>query len=110
MLLPLKKKVVGVAGAGTGIEEKVPAATAQEFFPSDIEEFIPYYCHYNAHTLLTKNGEVLQVIKITTNRAGLEYESSTDASSIVREAIRTAVGQHVDTDKIAIWFHTVRKR
>ena len=108
MLLSFKKNTPGSGNAE--LAAKAPAANAAEFEPSDVAEFIPYYCHYNPHTLLTKNGEVMQTIKITTNLAGLEYESSTDDSSIVREVIRKAVAEHVDTDKIALWFHTVRKR
>jgi len=106
MLLSFRKK----NSSDVVLGGKEPAGPAAAFSPSDVGEFIPYYCHYNPHTLLTKNGEVMQVIKITTNLAGLEYESSTDASSIVREAIRQAIAEHVDTDKIALWFHTVRKR
>ena len=107
MLLSFKKKFP-TGNAAIGAKDTVGGTAA--FAPSDVAEFIPYYCHYNPHTLLTKNGEVMQVIKITTNLAGLEYESSTDASSIVREAIREAIVEHVDTDRVALWFHTVRKR
>ncbi len=108
MLLSFKNKSGGVVSDPAQLGENEIEAVA--FAPSEMSEFIPYYCHYNAHTLLTKNGEVMQVIKITTNLAGLDYESSTDASSIVREAIRQSVLENVDTDKIGIWFHTVRKR
>lgn len=99
MLLPFKKKP--------------PVAAAKEpgaFAPSDVAPFIPYYCHYDAETLLTKNGELMQILRIATNRQGLDYESSADASTILREAIRRAVAEHVDSDKIALWFHTIRKR
>lgn len=108
MLLSFKKKNQNVVGIASDVRE--PTVAGAEFEPSEVSEFIPYYCHFNPHTLLTKNGEVIQVIKITTNLAGLEYESSTDASSIVREAIRQSIIDHVDTDKISFWFHTVRKR
>lgn len=77
---------------------------------SSVAEFLPYYCHYNPHTILTKNGELMQVIKITTNLQGLDYESGTDMSTIVREMIRSAISQHIPTDKYAIWLHTIRKR
>ena len=85
-----------------------PKAPAKS--PANYSEFLPYYCHYNADTLLTKNGELMQIIKVATNLKGLDYEGNTDESNIVREAIRRAIGEQVLTDKIALWIHTVRKR
>ena len=102
MLLAFKKRFGSAASAG----KTAPAATKM----SDFSDFVPYFCHYNADTLLTKNGELLQTIKITTNRQGLNYEGNTDESNIVREAIRRAITGCVQTDKIALWIHTVRKR
>ncbi len=107
MLLSFKKKAPVDATIGAAIAE---GADAPAFTPSEVSEFIPYYCHYDANTVLTKNGELIQTIKITTNRQGLEYESSTDANSIVRETIRRAIAEHVDSDKLAVWFHSIRKR
>jgi type IV secretion system protein VirB4 len=72
--------------------------------------FVPYYCHFNDHTLLTKNGELMQIIKINSNLNGLDYESSASVDTIVREKIRQAVTENVMTDKVSFWFHTVRKR
>jgi type IV secretion system protein VirB4 len=86
------------------------AALAPVLLQTPVAEFIPYYCHYNPHTVLTKNGELLQTIKIVANTKGLNYESGTDASNIVREVIRAAIMEHVKTDKVAIWLHTIRKR
>ena len=86
------------------------ALAAKDAMIIPVSEFIPYYCHYNAHTLLTKNGELLQTIKISVNSKGLNYESGTDATTIVREVIRVALTKHVKSDKMAIWLHTFRKR
>ncbi len=96
------------AAAEIALQPKLAAAAAAMITP--VSEFIPYYCHYNAHTLLTKNGELLQTIKIVTNTKGLNYESGTDMSNIVREVIRKALVEHVKTDNMAIWLHTIRKR
>lgn len=109
MLLSLKKKK---GDADTAIEPPKPDKRL-ETHASTIEQtaqFIPYYCHYNTHTLLTKNGELMQVFRIVNNLQGLEYENSYDTTSVVRDAIRQSLLQHVHTDKIAIWFHTMRKR
>lgn len=77
--------------------------------PTDPRDFLPYYCHYDPHTLLTKNGELMQTIRITGNRNGLEYESE-DGDAIVRASIRQALSAYVKSDRFSIWLHTVRKR
>ncbi len=74
-----------------------------------LHEFIPYYCHYNPHTLLTKNGEPLQIIKISSNNLGLNYESGGSEHS-VREYIRNAIQSNVAGKSYAFWIHTMRKR
>jgi len=76
--------------------------------PVSFNEFLPYYCHFDPHTLLTKNGELLQIIKITGNASGRDYENGDGMT--VREAIRTAITESIDSDKFALWVHTVRKR
>ncbi|MFW0778268.1 MAG: hypothetical protein ACN2B6_11200 [Rickettsiales bacterium] len=74
------------------------------------DDFIPYYSHYNANTLLTKNGELLKIIKITGNTQGLNYEGGGASHETVRETIRKAVTNHIHNDHFAFWIHTVRKR
>lgn len=75
-----------------------------------LAEFIPYYCHINPHTLLTKNGEVLQIIKIAANARGLDYESGSGGDSAVRETIRRAIRECIPSGRYALWIHTLRKR
>lgn len=94
----------------TAAAEQAAARPAAEVQATPVSEFIPYYCHYNPHTILTKNGELLQTIRIVTNTRGLNYESGTDASTIVREVIRSAITRHIKDDSMAIWLHTIRKR
>lgn len=104
MLLFLKKKTD---------EESTPADIQAVNESSRLRDFIPYHCHYNPHTLLTKNGELVQTIRISTNRRGLDYESgdSTDGDdATVRETIRRAVLETLATDRLSLWIHTVRKR
>ena len=105
MLISFKKKDGDSDGPVKSGKSSVKAKATTEF-----SDFIPYYCHYNADTLLTKNGELLQIIKIATNLNGRDYEGNTDDTNIVREAIRRALVKHVHSDKIALWIHTVRKR
>ncbi len=98
------------AAEAASLKAAAAAAAAKDALITPVSEFIPYYCHYNQHTILTKNGELLQTIKIAINSKGLNYESGTDASTIVREVIREALVKHVKSDSIAIWLHTFRKR
>lgn len=100
MLLFLKKKPEDNPG---GADDGAQAAP-------DRSGFIPYYGHYNAHTLLTKNGELAQFIKITTDRRGLNYESGDDSANTVRDCIRRALREALPADRFAVWIHTIRKR
>lgn len=69
------------------------------------QDFIPYACHYDAETLLTKNGELLQTVKIV----GFSFEAiDSQSGGDLRATIRQAVRDGLDTNDFAIWFHTIR--
>jgi type IV secretion system protein VirB4 len=68
-------------------------------------DFVPYACHYDADTILTKNGELLQVIKIT----GFSSEAVGSEKLDLREVIREAVG-NTKTENFAFWINTVRRK
>lgn len=99
MFLFLKKKP----------DEKEIAAP-EDAGPRDLHEFIPYHSHYNPHTLLTRNGELMQIIKIAHNNAGLAYENSGGADRSLREHVRRAIAEVIVTDRYALWVHTIRRR
>ncbi len=70
------------------------------------QDFIPYVCHYDPSTILTKNGELLQTIRVT----GFGGESiSTDLISL-RDTLRDSISEHVKENKFAFWFHTIRRK
>lgn len=69
-------------------------------------DFIPYACHYDAETLLTKNGELMQTIKIV----GFSFEMIDSQGLDLRETIRQAVHDGIQTNQFALWFHTIRRR
>ncbi len=77
----------------------------------DVEEsdFVPYACLYNDHTILTKNGELLQTIKILGVKSGVSGGHGEPADGL-RTAIRNAVRQHIPSDAYALWFHTLRRQ
>ena len=68
--------------------------------------FIPYVCHYNPNTILTKNGELLQIIRIT------GFSSGSVAAQVIslRDAVRDAITDHVKDNKFAFWFNTIRRK
>ena len=70
------------------------------------EDFIPYVCHYDPSTILTKNGELLQTIRIT----GFSGESIAEELISLRDTLRDSIFDHVKENKFAFWFHTIRRR
>lgn len=68
-------------------------------------DFVPYACHYDAHTVLTKNGELLQVFKMT----GFAGEVIGRKTRGLREVLREAIKEHIATDDFALWITTVRR-
>ena len=83
-------------------------STKSDFIMESIEEQrIPYACHYDERTLLTKNGELMQVIKIE----GLSKElNQFDKDLDLRTIIRKSIIDNVKDRKVAIWFHTIRRK
>jgi len=71
-----------------------------------VSDYVPYACHYNPDTILTKNGELVQVIKIT----GFYNERIGAQKVDLRDTIRQAVLDNIKNDNFAIWFHTIRKK
>ena len=67
--------------------------------------FIPYVCHYNAETILTKDGELMQIIRV----AGFHESVATQINSL-RESIRNSLLDHVEDNDFALWFTTIRRR
>ena len=69
-------------------------------------DFVPYACLYDPDTVLTKNGELLQIIKIT----GFTYEAIAMEDADLRNVIREAIVDNIDSDEYAVWFHTIRRK
>ncbi len=67
-------------------------------------DFVPYACLYNHDTIATKNGEVLQIIKIT----GLGFDAQSQGD--LRASIRAAIKDRIPDTSYAIWLHTLRRK
>ncbi len=74
----------------------------------DVDEaaFCPYACHLDPHTILTKNGELLQTLKVV----GFTYEDITKNEENLRDVIRAAISESIQSTHYAIWIHTIRRK
>lgn len=86
-----KKKAV--SGGEVSLEAVVP-------------DFVPYACHYSPETILTKNGELIQIIKIV----GFYNERIGAETNDLRKLIHKAISENITSSDFAIWFHTIRKK
>jgi type IV secretion system protein VirB4 len=77
---------------------------AKKEIGSDI--FIPYLCHWNRNTLLTKKKELLQVIKLE----GFSFETADDEDLDIRKNIRNLLWKGMAAGKFALYFHIVRRK
>ncbi len=75
-------------------------------FSDLVHDFIPYACHVDHETIITKNGELLQTLKIV----GLSQDKIGKDSSDLREVIRKAIIENVKSADFSFWIHTVRRK
>ncbi|KJV69493.1 VirB4 family type IV secretion/conjugal transfer ATPase [Candidatus Neoehrlichia procyonis] len=67
-------------------------------------DFISAACHYNENTILNRNGELIQIIKIE------GYASNVKERRDVREVIRQSIIDSAKELEVSFWIYTVRKR
>ena len=68
--------------------------------------FIPYEGHWNENTVITKNGELMMVMKLE----GFSFETADDDDVDMRKNIRNTLFKSIASGEYALWFHTIRKR
>ena len=88
------------------LKKNSPSNTNKLLAKKPDEDFIPYVCHFSPDTILTKNGELLQIIRVT----GFINESGVSDLISLRDAVRDAISEHVQDDKFAFWFNTIRRK
>ncbi|MDR1494987.1 MAG: hypothetical protein LBI29_03055 [Rickettsiales bacterium] len=68
-------------------------------------DLIPYTCYYNDHTLVTQNGDMLQIIKIPS------FVSNTGKSNfyLLREELNKSFVKNANNHNLSFWFQTIRK-
>ena len=80
----------------------VPKNDNKISFKIPSEDFIPFVCHYDEETILTKNGELMKTIRIT----GFSQDSTSDLDS-VREVVRKSIINEIGNNiHFSFWFHT----
>jgi type IV secretion system protein VirB4 len=73
-------------------------------------DFIPYASFVDENTILTKNGELLQTIKISHNVHELPTEDATTTGVYLRDAVRNALKHALGSQDFSMWLHTTRDR
>lgn len=68
--------------------------------------YVPYSAHYDEQTILTRNGQLLQVLKID----GLSFSTADSDTLDMRKHLRNALFKSIGSHNYALWFHTVRRR
>jgi type IV secretion system protein VirB4 len=68
--------------------------------------FIPYACHYDKNTILTKTCAVVKTIKIP----GFSNKKAHKDLYNIREIVRNTLKASVKSANASFWFHTIRKK
>ena len=68
--------------------------------------FIPYFCHWDKETVLTKKGEMIQVIRVE----GFSFETADDVDVDMKKMVRNSLIKSMASGNFALYFHTVRRR
>jgi type IV secretion system protein VirB4 len=71
---------------------------------SDVQEFVPIVGHVDKHTLLTKNGSLIQTFYIKGIRRDFIPQNIENTRSLIREAL----ANELNSDRFAVWIHTTR--
>lgn len=76
------------------------------FIEDKVAEYIPIACHFDKETLLTKNGELLQIIRVT----GLEANDSDFQKVNLRDKVRETIKKYIPAYNYAVHLHVLRNR
>jgi type IV secretion system protein VirB4 len=69
-------------------------------------EFVPYKCHWNSNTILTKKNELMQVIRV----AGFSFETADDSDVDIKKNMLNMLIKGLSTGSYTLYFHTIRRR
>lgn len=69
-------------------------------------EFIPYYCHWDKETIMTKDRELLQTVRVE----GFSFETADDEDVDMKKMVRNSLFKSLASGNFALYFHTIRRR
>src|SRR5262249_19509837 len=68
--------------------------------PVPMADFIPYFCHWDAETLITKEDELVQILKID----GFPFETADDEDLDIKKQIRNTLWKSFASGRFSAWF------
>jgi type IV secretion system protein VirB4 len=71
-----------------------------------VRHFIPYKCHWNSNTIMTKKEELLRVIKIK----GFAFETADDIDIDLKKNARNNLLKGMSSGNFSLFFHTFRRK
>ncbi len=78
----------------------------KNLYNENAQDYIPVACHYDNDTLLTKNGELIQVLQV----AGMAAGNITVNLDELTRAMRESLSKHIHSTDFACWVHTIRRK
>ena len=88
------------------LKEHRPARARLAGFEIPAGNFIPYACHYDDETILTKNGHLIQFLRLD----GFAFESADPEDIDIRKRLRNVLFKSLAGPEYALWFHIIRSR
>ena len=71
-----------------------------------VSDFIPYKCHWDSNTILTKDNALMRVIKIT----GYSFETADDEDVDLRKEMRNMLFKGLGSGSLTLYSHVIRRK
>ena len=85
---------------------EAPSNIKEKTYNTYSKEFIPIVSHYDKNTLITKNGELIQVFQIN----GINSDNISSQLFNLRKVVRNAIKTNIKGQDLSFWIHTIRKK
>ena len=69
-----------------------------------ISQFIPFLCHWDSKTIITKNYDFFRVIEVK----GYSFETADDEDLDIKKTMRNTFYKSIAIGTYAVWVHTIR--
>jgi type IV secretion system protein VirB4 len=70
------------------------------------KDLVTAFSYYNQDAIITKNGELMQILKIT----GFNNEFTESETTNLRDILREVIFNRIEDSNYAIWLHTIRSK